>query len=172
MHEKAKNMRMQRRHSVSQYFSAEEFFRYERVRATEVFDEVAFSDIEHVFRVKTLQEVQDYLVSQRPSQRAKPALEIPKQYYAFVTAEAELIILAVHPRPQDQTKFSVIKLPLLPSKPIGVYLDQASQNLFILTDKLDWMQYSLRSQQLSARKRTAQDALNMLQVPTMIENLL
>ena len=57
MHEKGKNMRTQRRHSVSQYFSAEEFFKYERVRATEVFDEVAFADIEHVFRVKTFQEV-------------------------------------------------------------------------------------------------------------------
>lgn len=48
---------------MSQYFSAEEFFRYERVRATEVFDEVAFADIEHVFRVKTFNEVQDYLVN-------------------------------------------------------------------------------------------------------------
>jgi len=45
MHEKGKNMRTQRRHSVTQCFSAEDFFKYERVRATEVFDEIAFSQI-------------------------------------------------------------------------------------------------------------------------------
>ena len=97
MHEKGKNMRMQRRHSVSQYFSAEDFFKYERVRATEVFDEVAFSPIKHVFRIKTFQEAHDYLINARARQRPKPQLELPKQYYAFLTEDQELVVLVINP---------------------------------------------------------------------------
>ena len=50
---------------MSQYFSAEDFFKYERVRASEVFDEIAFSQIKHVFRVKSFQESHDYLINAR-----------------------------------------------------------------------------------------------------------
>lgn len=70
---------MQRRHSVSQYFSAEEFFKYERVRATEVFEEMAFSTVKHIFRIKSFQEAHDFLINARSTrQRSKPKLELPK----------------------------------------------------------------------------------------------
>jgi len=87
MHEKSKNMRLKRRHSVTQYFTAQDFFQYERVSATQVFSEVVFSEITHVFRVKSLTETHDFLVSQKSKQNPRPQLELPKQYYAFLTSQ-------------------------------------------------------------------------------------
>ena len=82
---------------MSQYFSAEDFFNYERVRATEVFEEMAFSPVKHIFRVKSFQEVQNYLINARSAkQRSKPKLELPKQHYAFITEEKEVLILTVN----------------------------------------------------------------------------
>lgn len=124
MNEKGKNMRQQRRHSVSQHFSAENFFKYERVKATEIFDEAAFSPIKHIFRVKTFQETHEYLLNVRSRAAAgKAQLELPKQYYALVTEEAEVMILAVHPSQKDLPRFHLIKLPLLREPTIGVYLE-------------------------------------------------
>ena len=38
MNDRNQNVRTQRRHSVTQFFSTEEYFKYERIQANEIFD--------------------------------------------------------------------------------------------------------------------------------------
>ena len=76
------------------------------MRATEVFEEIAFSKVNHIFRVKSFQESHDFLINARATrQRSKPRLELPKQYYAFITEEREVFILTVHTSSQGQPRF-------------------------------------------------------------------
>ena len=74
--------------------------------------------------------------------------------------------------PAATARFQLTKLPLLNEQTIGVFLDEASQSLFILGENLSWRQYSLRSRSLSQRKRNYMDALSMLEVHELIEMLM
>ena len=49
-----------------------------------------------------------------------------------------MLVLVVHPSAKSPTRFQIIKLPLLEEPTIGVFLDQASQSLFLLTESLAW----------------------------------
>lgn len=100
---------------------------------------MAFSTVKHIFRVKSFQEAQNYLINARQTKpRSKPKLELPKQHYAFITEEREVLILTVHASPQSQARFQLTKLPLMAQPTIGIYLDQTSQSLFILGEDLSW----------------------------------
>ena len=68
---------------------------------------------------------------------------------------------------------NLIKIGSITEPVIGVYLDNQTQNLFMLTEEtLSWMQFNLRSKQLIQRKRTYLDAISMLELPSLIENII
>ena len=114
------------------------------------------------------------MINARSHGKSHPKLELPKQYYAILTHENELLLMTVMPstNPAATARFQLTKLPLLNEQTIGVFLDEASQSLFILGENLSWRQYSLRSRSLSQRKRNYMDALSMLEVHELIDMLM
>lgn len=79
--------------------------------------------------------------------------------------------MVIHPGKQGASRIQLIQLPLMNEPTIGVYLDHGSSSLFILDESLNWHQFCLRSHNLSFRKRSYLDALNMLEVATLVDSL-
>ena len=135
---------------------------------------MAFAEVTGIFRIKPISEIQGYLLKESGSRsRARQRrlkLELPRQYYAIVTAGKELLVLAIH---SGGERILLTKLPLLSEPVLGVFLDQQAQSLFILgKETLGLQAFCLRSKTLSPTKRGYQEALALLEVEQTVEHLL
>jgi hypothetical protein len=61
MQEKSKNIKTQRRHSITMPFTSANYFKYDKIEANEIFTMSTFSPINNIFKVKSLNDVQSYL---------------------------------------------------------------------------------------------------------------
>ena len=119
-----------------------------------MFREKAFDRVNHIFKIRSLTEVAQTGTEMKIKNRQPVVF-----YYGILTEGNEIIILTI-----DAAKISVEcqKITSVNEKIEGLYLDERTSFIWMLTENLDLLGYSLKTKTINGRKRTMNDALRIL----------